>query len=526
MLPSRFTRRHLSDVLAATAREFPDRPGLIFQGDVLTWQEVDAQVNALAKALLELGVDRGDRVGIFCPPRPEYLITCLAVTRIGAILTGFNVHYTAREIIEYGRLVNPMAMFTISELGVATQLDDVLAELPSVIHRIGIGGDGLPTMLTFDDLLSIGAALPDAPLGQRMAQREEEDGALIVFTGGTTGMPKPALLSHKNIVANITAQNREVGFRHDDRLIQHLPMNHVSGCVLISVGALMAGAALYFMDRFRPVEALELIREARITILGQVPPMFAMETLAPNFPSADLSSLRMAIVAGAPTPPTLMVRIGQFAPITIHGYGLTETGGMVTYTAPGAELETLLHSAGKAPSEVEMRIVDEERVPLSVGKIGEIALRGDFVMSGYYGDPAATAQQIDADGWLYTGDLGRLHVDGSVEITGRSKEMYISGGYNVYPIEIETYLQSHPAIADCACIGRPDPIMGEQGMVFIVPAPGANLRAGDVREFCKQGLARYKNPRYIEFVAELPRTDLGKIDKQALARPFLPPVTE
>jgi acyl-CoA synthetase (AMP-forming)/AMP-acid ligase II len=522
--PDMFTnvpgRRHLSDVLTATVQRTPDKAALVYNGHSLTWQQVEEQTNALAKSFLALGIARGDRIGIFCPPRPEYVIAFMAAARIGAILTGFNVNYTAREMIEYGKMVESVAMLIIGDLGVAEQLQPYLEEMPYVRRGIAIGESAPPGMMSFDQLVREGTTRPDAPLTERMANLHEDDGALIVFTGGTSGLPKPALLSHKNICMNIVAQNRSVGFRESDRIIQHLPMNHVSGIVLITVGAIMAGATLYLMDRFNPVAALELIDQARITLLGQVPTMFAMEFLVPEYEQYDLSSLRVAIVAGAPSPPSLMRRIAAMAPIAIHGYGLTEAAGMVTYTAYTDGIDRLLHSAGKPPAEMELRVVDEARCPLPIGEEGEIALRGDCVMLGYYGDPQATAEQIDAEGWLYTGDLGRMDQEGYVEILGRRKEMYISGGYNVYPFEVEHYLLSHPKIAACACIGRPDPVMGEIGMVFVVPKPGSTLRGKEVREFCKAGLARYKNPRHVQVIDALPLTAMGKIDKRALARPY------
>ncbi len=513
-------RRHLSDVLAATVRRAPDKAALVYNGTSLTWQEVEAQTDALAKSFLALGVAQGDRIGIFCPPRPEYIIAFMAASRIGAILTGFNVNYTAREMIEYGKLVESVAMLIIGDLGVAEQLQPYLADMPYVQHGVAIGEHAPPGMLPFDQLVRDGAALPDGPLIERMQMLEEDDGALIVFTGGTTGSPKPALLSHKNIYVNIVAQNRCVGFSHSDRIIQHMPMNHVSGIVLASTGAIMAGATLYLLDRFHPITTLDLIQREGITILGQVPTMFAMEFLTPEFDEFDLSSLQKVIVAGAPTPEPLMRRIAAMAPVAVHAYGLTEVAGMVTYTAPDDDLERLLHSAGKPAPEVELRIVDAARRPLPVDEEGEIALRGECVMLGYFGNPAASAQQIDAEGWLYTGDVGRLDEDGYVKILGRRKEMYISGGYNVYPLEVEAYLLTHPKIAACACIGRPDPVMGEIGMVFVVPKAGETLRGKEVREYCKVGLARYKNPRHVQVIDALPLTEVGKVDKSALARAY------
>lgn len=510
-------RRHLSDVLTTTALRHSDEEAVVFEDQRLTWRELDLQVTALAKALLALGIVRGDRIGVLCPPRPEYLYTYLAAARIGAITTGFSVQYTAREIVEYAQLVRPVAMIVVPELGAEAEVGALCDAMPFVKHRIGINVEGVEGVLSFAELLASGAKLPNGSLHERMAQLDEEDGALIVFTGGVTGAPKPALLSHKNIYVSIAIQNRIVDFRPTDRVILHLPMNHVSGAVLVAGAAIMAGTTLVLLDRFHPAKVLDLVEREQITILGQVPTMFIMELTLPDFAEFDLSSVRLSIIAGAATPPDAMRQVATMAPVTTHAYGLTEATGMVSYTHPDDDVETLVKSVGQMPAGIEVRIVDDHRRPLPAGVVGEIALRGEVVMVGYFGNPEATAHQIDADGWLYTGDYGMLDERNYLHMKGCKKEMYISGGYNVYPLEVERYVNAHPDVVTSACVAYPDPVMGEVGALFVLLKPNATVTRSDLRAYCKVGLARYKQPRHIRILDALPTTTTGDIDKKALA---------
>lgn len=509
-------RRHLSDTLAATARRYPDAEAVVFEEQRLTWREVDQQVTALANSFLTLGIKVGDRIGVLCTPRPEYLLTYLAAARIGAITTGFSVQYTAREIIAYAKLVRPVAMVVVPELGVDAEVGTLCNSMTYVKHRIGIGIPAENGVMSFTDLVEQGNETPDAPLQARMAQLHEDDGALIVFTGGTTGMTKPALLSHKNIFTSVAAQNRVLGFYQTDRIMLHLPMNHVSGAVLVAAAAVTSGATIVMLDRFHPAKVLDLVEREQVTVLGQVPTMFIMELMLPDYQEFDISSVRLSIIAGAPTPEVAMRQVVTMASVTTHAYGLTEATGMVSYTAPGDGIETLVQSVGRVPEEVEVRIVNDARQPLPAGELGEIAFRGDVVMVGYFDDPEQTAQQIDDDGWLYTGDMGVLDDRDYLHIKGRSKEMYISGGYNVYPLETETYMNAHPAVVTSACVGRPDPAMGEVGIVFVLLQADATTTRRELRAYCKAGLARYKQPRHIQILDALPTIANGSVDKRAL----------
>ncbi len=506
----------LGRVLAETAARCPEQEATVFEGQRLTWREINERTDRLALALLEMQVQPGDRVGILSNNRPEYLIVYLAVARVGAILVGFNINYTAREIKQYAELVRPVAMIIQGDMDVAVQLEPTVESLPSVAHFLSIG-PRVPS--TAQDLHEV-MAHPRPHLAGELTRRSEavqpDDGALIVFTGGTTGIPKPALLTHRNIIANIAAQNRHVDFRQGDRIMSHMPMNHVSGLLLITTGALMAGAALIQTQRFHPEETLRLVQEEKITILGQVPTMWIMELLLPTYADFDLSTLRTTIVAGAPTPDRVMRQIAAVAPRSVHGYGLTEVGGMVAYNRDGEGVDVMLHGVGQGAEEFELRVVDEAGEALPAGEIGEILVRGACVMPGYFGDAPDGATQISPDGWLHTGDLGTLDAGGYLTITGRSKDMFISGGYNVYPWEVESYVNTHPDVIMCANVGVPDGVMGEVGVLFVQVHPGADLSGRTLRNFCRQGLARYKVPRTIQFLDALPLTGVGKVDKGAL----------
>ena len=467
---------HLSALLDAAADRWPDREAIVFQDMRLTWRMLAQQVDRLAAAFMALGIEHGDCIGLQCTTRPEYIITYLAAMRCGAVLAGFNSQYTPLEVSRLAPLARPVLL--VLQADAAARLQPFLSTLTSVRHLVIIGdamthADGVADgahLLT--DLMTAQAQPgPSAALAGRQAQLRPDDDALIVFTGGTTGAPKGARLSHTNIISNISAQVRHLGFRSTDRIILHLPMNHVSGAVLITIGAMFSGAAL-----------------------------------------------RMTIVAGAPTPPTAMRRIASLAPFAVHGYGLTESAGMVTYTRPTDNADTLVRTAGRAASEFDVRIVDSARQTLPPGQIGEIAVRGPCVMKGYVQTPLDNDTALDADGWLYTGDIGRLDEQGYLTVVGRSKEMFITGGFNVYPAEIEAYLAEHPKVACCACLGKPDPVMGEVGVAFVLPHPNMPLTVQELRAHCRHGLARYKTPAEFRISDSLPLTAAGKVDKAALAR--------
>ena len=501
--------RHLNHVLASTATHWPDKEALVFGNVRITWSEVQQRVERLAGAFLEMGVQRGDRIGILCTTRPEYIFTYLAAARVGAMLVGFNINFTPREIRKQAEIAKPVVMVVLRSMKIAGQLKSCFETMPTVRHCIAIG-EPVPTgWWSFDQLVENQNPDRRQALAERDRTLQEEDGALMVFTGGVTGTTKGAVLSHKNIIANIAAQNHHFGWRSDDRAILHLPMNHVSGATLLTIGALMAGATLVMLERFHPEQALETVQREKVTIFGQVPAMWIMEFVLPHFDSFDLSSVRMTIIAGAPSSNRVKRRMATISPITYHAYGLTEVGGMVTYNRTQADLAMILHTAGRIAPDFELQIVDRAGNPLGTNDEGEIQVRGDCVMTGYFENPEETALVLSDDGWLSTGDLGRLDERGHLTITGMSKRMYFLGGYNVFPAEIEVYLDQHPDIEQSVCFAVEHPVLGAVGEIYVVPRMGASLSIKDIRSYCKQGLARYKRPAHIYIVDILPAATHG-----------------
>jgi fatty-acyl-CoA synthase len=511
----------LGDLLENTARLFPDKPAIHFAGTSWTWQEFDDQVTYLACALLSAGVEGGDRVAIMCSTRPEFLCIYMAAARIGAVLVGFNVQFTPAEVARLADLTRPKIMFILDEIRdrqVALPIVPVLQNLNTIKHVVVIGAQECAGTSRLAEWL----LPPDAHLRQRLMERkvqlQPDDSALIVLTSGSTGVPKGAVLTHRSILATTNAQVREFDVQAQDRILQNKPMSHVGGSINLTLPAVAVGAELFFMDHFHPIRALEMVQEQRITILAQVPTMFIMEFNLPDFEQYDLSSVRLAVVGGAATPVPIMKRITQIADHVITGFGMTETGGYITFTRRDDDPDTIARTVGQIAPEFELRVVDEHRQPLPIGQVGEIALRGNCLLSEYFHNPAATAEAFSTDGWFFTGDVGYLDERHYLTLVDRRKDMYISGGYNVYPREIELYLAHHPELELVAILGVADPIMGEIGAACMVRRSGSHVSHQDIVEYCRQGLAEYKIPRQLFFLDEMPLTPLGKIDKPRLRR--------
>jgi fatty-acyl-CoA synthase len=509
----------LADILAQTASRMPDKEALVFGEQRISWAEFNQRVDNLAKAFLEMGVQRGDRIGMISTTRPEYLYTYLAAARIGAILAGFNILYTPTELTRLANITEPVAMVVLGQVGekqVAEPLKPLFDSMDFVKHFVVIG-DKIPEgAISYNELVGTDQPDQDESLKARKGELDENDGVLIVFTSGSTGVPKGALLTHKNIIDNIAVETRRFGITPEDRLLLHLPMSHVGGATELTVPALMTGATLVIMDHYHPAHTLAAIQQERITTLGQVPTMYIMEFNLPNYQDYDLSSLRVALVAGAATPQPVMAKMIEMAPVVITGYGMTEVAGFVTYTHPEDDAQTISVTVGAVAPEFELRVVDDGRQDCRSGEVGEVAIRGSCVMKEYFNNPGETAAAIDPDGWFYTGDLGKLDQRGYLTLVDRKKDMFITGGYNVYPREIEEHVSRYPKVAFVACLGTKDDVMGEVGTAYVVPKPGIELTEEEIYTHCRQGLAEYKIPKSIVFREKLPLTSLGKVDKMRL----------
>ncbi|MDP6342135.1 MAG: AMP-binding protein [Alphaproteobacteria bacterium] len=527
-------RRTIPDVLKDTVARFSGREAAVFveQGVRWTWAELDRETDALAGGLRKLGLGKGDRVGIWSPNRYEWVLTQYATARLGLVLVTINPAYRLAEV-EYvlnkvgcAALVTAAQFKTSDYLGMlqtlAPELADCVpgalaaAKLPQLKTIIRMGDEVTPGMLNFTDVLENGRDTPVGELDDITATLEPDEPVNIQFTSGTTGAPKGATLTHVNIVNNgrfvVQAQN----FTEDDRLCIPVPLYHCFGMVMGTLGCVTTGATMVLpAEGFDPESTLRAVSDEKCTALYGVPTMFVAELQHPDLGSFDLSHLRTGVMAGAPCPIEVMKRCTtemNLGEITI-AYGMTETSPVSYQTSADDPLERRVSTVGRIQPHVEGKIIDENGNTVAPGEQGELCTRGYSVMQGYWGEPERTAEAIDDDGWMHTGDLGTYDAEGYCNITGRVKDMLIRGGENVYPREVEEYLYRHPAVQEVQVFGVPDPKFGEEICAWIVLKAGETATEEDIKAFCRGQIAHYKVPRYVRFQGELPMTVTGKAQK-------------
>jgi len=441
----------------------------------------------------------------------------MACAKLGAILVGFNSLYKGQEVAQLVAKTSPKIFFVIErdkdrpvydEIASVLEICDCnVVKLCTTDPKQGTLSAVLETVPTSEDRLWLERRLADVPA---------TDGFLIVFTSGSTGNPKAVVLTHRNLVVNLAVQIRNFQMHSDDRLIISLPLNHVGAATELVVPAILLGASMVLIERFDPRHALEAIARHRVTYLPQTPSMYIMEFNLPDYDAYDLSSLRAMAVAGAPTPPPVMKKMMQTVPLVFTGYGMTEMSGFITYTEATDTPDTISYTVGKIAPEFELKIVDNEHREQPIGTRGEVALRGDCRFLSYFGDSAATDEAVDKEGWYFSGDIGVLDERRYLTLVDRKKLMFITGGYNVYPREIEDFVSKHPAVEFSACLPKPHDVMGEVGVLFVKIKNGESCNADAIRQYCANGLADYKVPRDIRFVDNFPLNPIGKIDRERL----------
>ncbi|MEZ5605598.1 MAG: AMP-binding protein [Burkholderiaceae bacterium] len=505
----------------------PEREALVavHQKRRYTYRQLQAESRRLASALLGLGLKPGERVGIWSHNNTEWVLMQLATAMAGLVLVNINPAYRTAEV-EYAlnkvgcKALVAMPRFKTSDyLGMLRELRAAQA-LPQLEHAIWIdvAGEGAdePGFMRFSALMKTGAA-DDARLPQVARLLHAQDAINIQFTSGTTGFPKGATLTHRNILNNGFFIGEAMKLTEADRLCIPVPLYHCFGMVLGNLAVLTHGGCIvYPNDAFEPVSVLQAVQDEKCTGLHGVPTMFIAELDHPRFTEFDLSTLRTGIMAGSPCPIEVMKRVQSemnMREVTI-AYGMTETSPVSCQSSTDTPLEKRVSTVGLVQPHLEIKIIDPETgAVVPCGATGEFCTRGYSVMQGYWEDPARTAEAIDAEGWMHTGDLATMDNEGYVNIVGRSKDMVIRGGENVYPREIEEFLYRHPKVQDVQVVGLPDPKYGEELCAWIIAKPGQQLTEDEVREFCKGRIAHYKVPRYIKFVAEFPMTVTGKIQK-------------
>ena len=499
----------------ATVRAFGEREALVDRptGQRWTYAELAADVDALALGLLEMGIAKGDRVGIWAPNCAEWTLTQYATAKIGAILVNINPAYRAREL-EFALnqsgstlLIAAAKLKTSDYAGMIAEVRPRCPELKTVV---------LLGSAPWQALLETGRRLDRGALDA--IELDTDDPINIQYTSGTTGFPKGATLSHHNILNNGFFVGELCNYTEDDRICIPVPFYHCFGMVMGNLAATSHGACMVIpAPSFDPVATLQAVQDERCTSLYGVPTMFIAELSSPDFAGYDLSGLRTGIMAGSPCPVEVMKQVIERMSMTEVSicYGMTETSPVSTQTRADDSLERRVSTVGRVGPHLEVKVIDPETgrtVPR--GTPGELCTRGYSVMLGYWEQRDKTAEAVDAAHWMHTGDLAVMDADGYLAITGRIKDMVIRGGENVYPREIEEFLYTHPDILDAQVIGVPDAKYGEELMVWVRLRPGAPaLTAEALLEFCTGQLAHYKIPRYVHVVGEFPMTITGKVRK-------------
>ncbi|HTX26226.1 MAG TPA: AMP-binding protein [Streptosporangiaceae bacterium] len=501
--------------LDATVRRFGDREALVDRptGRRWTYAELAADVDALALGLDEMGIAKGDRVGIWAPNCPEWTLTQYATAKIGAILVNINPAYRTREL-EFVLNQSGTRLLVAAERLKASDYAAMIAEVrprcAGLSHVVIIGRP------EWQSLMRRGGELDRSALER--IELDTDDPINIQYTSGTTGFPKGATLSHHNILNNGFFTGELCNYTEADRICIPVPFYHCFGMVMGNLAATSHGACMVIpAPSFDPVATLDAVQAERCTSLYGVPTMFIAELSAPGFADYDLSSLRTGIMAGSPCPAEVMKQVMSrmsMREVSIC-YGMTETSPVSTQTRPDDSLDRRVSTVGRVGPHLEVKVVDPATGATTPrGTPGELCTRGYSVMLGYWGQADKTAEAVDGARWMHTGDLAVMDEDGYLAITGRIKDMVIRGGENVYPREIEEFLYTHPDILDAQVIGVPDAKYGEELMAWVRLRPGAaELTAESLREFCAGQLADYKIPRYVHIVDEFPMTVTGKVRK-------------
>ncbi len=479
-----------------------------------------SMVDDAARALVSSGIERGDRVALWAPNSLEWIVAALGVTTAGGVLVPVNTRFRGVEAGYVLGRSRARLLFTLRgflETDYPAMLADAAVELPALEHTVLLSGEPDGATPAWDEFLGRGRAVADAVLEARVASIGPDDPSDIVFTSGTTGNPKGVVMTHGQTLRGYLDWCDWVDLRPGDRYLIANPFFHIFGYKAGVLASLMRGATILPVAVFDAGAVLELVERERVSVLPGPPTLYYSLLDHPGRAARDISTLRVSTIGAADIPRELVTRMRAELPFEriLTGYGLTEAG-TVTGARPDDDFEHIVSTVGVPLAGFEVRTVDEHGAETAAGEPGEVVVRGETVMRQYLDDPDATAAAIDADGWLHTGDLGAFDPDGYLRIVGRIKDMFIVGGFNAYPAEIENHLLRHPQVAQAAVIGVPDPRLGEVGKAFVVLTPGAALEQQEIIDWARHEMANYKVPRSVEFLDALPVNATGKVVKEEL----------
>ena len=513
-------------LLHSSAERFSAREAIVdvSDGRTISFAGLATAAHDAARAFMALGVERGDRIAIWAPNVWEWIVAALGLHSAGGVLVPLNTRFKGREAAYILGKSRAKALVTITGfldtdyVSLLRDAVDVETELPDLEAIVVLRGAAPEGTRSWAEFVAAGTTVDDALVEARAQAVEPTDLCDILFTSGTTGNPKGAMLTHAQTLRAYRDWSHVVGLQEHDRYLIVNPFFHAFGYKAGWLASLMMGATVLPQAVFDPAEVFERIPRDRITVLPGPPTLYQTILNDPDRGDHDLSSLRLSVTGAAPTPVELIVRMREeltFETI-ITGYGLTETCGIATMCRYDDDAETIANTSGRAIPGVDVRVVDDAGAEVARGEPGEVVIRGYNVMQGYLDEPQETAATVEPDGWLHTGDVGVMDERGYLRITDRTKDMFIVGGFNAYPAEIENLFLRNEKVAQVAVVGVPDERMGEVGMAFVVLRPGVEATADELAEWSRAEMANYKVPRYVELVDELPLNAMGKVLKYEL----------
>ncbi len=514
----------IGDALKAAVQTHGDAVGFVYQGNDISFSEMDKASDHVACGLLDLGFQPGDRLGIIGLNQLEWLYTYFAAIKIGLTIVGLNVRYRDQELdymLNQSGARGVVTLTAFADMDYVSFFEGFKERIPTVEHFIFIGGEGFAGSTAFDSLLN--TEIDEDLLAGNKAAVTPEDLDMIIYTSGTTGKPKGAAISHTSHLASARAQAEHCKITDKDVMLAVLPFNHVGGITCTVLSALLGKVKIVLIPF---VDLDDIITQASIykpTFFGGVPTLFTLLFMSEKYPTWDTSAVRIVAAGGSNVEPELLNQIKDAYPnaTLMNLYGLSESSGAVVMSPWDSPPEKTIKTIGKPLGSFQAKTVDKDNNTVPVGETGELCFKAEAVCRGYFKMPDETAEAFDDDGWLHTGDMGFIDEEGYITLMGRKKEMYLQGGFNVYPVEVENLLTKHPGIQMAAGIGVADPVLGEVGRYYIVKAPGTELTAEEVQSYCAQHLADYKVPKQVVFKDALPLTPVGKIMKSKMKEDFL-----